>query len=63
MIELARVKRNGAKSIREIVECFKSQSNVFECMTMHDMIQTVRSYKQIGLLVITDTELILNHYC
>lgn len=63
MVELARVKRNGAGCIRDMVNEFKSQSNIFDRISIFDMIQTIKTYKANGWLIITETELILNHYC
>lgn len=63
MVELARVRRNGAECIKDIVNEFKSQSNIFDRISLFDMIQTIKYYKNNGWLIITETELILNHYC
>lgn len=63
MIELARVKRNGADTIRKMVDEFRSQSTVFDKMSINDMIENLRSYKRFGWFTITETELILMHDC
>ena len=60
-IEIARVKRNGAKNRMEMARQFLAQSDAFHLYRLSEVIETMRSYERDGLLVITDSELILNH--
>ena len=60
-IEIARVKRNGANNKIEIARQFLAQSETFHLYRLSEVIETMRSYERDGLLVITDSELILNH--
>lgn len=61
IIEIARVNRNGAKNKIEMAREFLAQSPAFHLYRLGEVIATLRSYEREGLLVITDTELILNH--
>lgn len=61
MVEIARVKRNGAKTRMEMARQFLAQSESFRLYRLSEVIETMRSYEREGLLVITETELILNH--
>lgn len=60
-IEIARVKRNGAKNRMEMARELLKQSDCFHLCRLSEVIETIRSYERDGLFIITDTELILNH--
>ena len=60
-IEIARVKRNGARNRMEMAKEFLKQSDAFHLYRLGEVINTLRSYERDCLLVITDTELILEH--
>ena len=60
-VEIARVKRNGAKNRMEMARQFLAQAETFHMYRLSEAIETMRSYERNGLLVITETELILKH--
>ena len=60
-IEIARVKRNGAKNRIEMAREFLAQAESFNLYRLSEVIETLRSYERDGLFIITDSELILKH--
>lgn len=60
-IEIARVKRNGAKNRIEMAREFLAQAESFNLYRFSEVIETLKSYERDGLFIITDSELILKH--